>query len=97
MTNFPFSRRTDLASELIKSKEKDNKIVFVAAGIEHENSNVSVEMLRKLTNFSKQVITYDGQDTDFFKPLPFIMRIPARPIEYGDKLLVDLVDFNDFD
>ena len=30
------------ACNLIKSKEKDNKIAFIAAGIEHDNSNVSV-------------------------------------------------------
>lgn len=88
------------ATEYIKEKEKNKKIVFIAAGINHNGgvdhnsgreipgSNVSRDRLKELTNFPDRVITFKGDKTNFASF--------CKDIITGTSLVVANEEVNDF-
>lgn len=88
------------AAEYIKRKERMEKIVFIAAGINHKGgfdhngikvipeSNVSKDKLKELTNFPDRVITFDGTKTNFAKF--------CKDIIIGTSLVVPKEQVDDF-
>ena len=87
------------AAKYIKEKERNKKLVFVAAGIHHNGgfdrdgkripgSNVSKDRLKELTNFPNRVITFDGDKTNFASFCKDIIK--------GTTLVVANEEVNDF-